>query len=66
MYIMYYNINHLNLYGYVLLNRWDVSRKINILFKHRKAFFKYQGRIKIWFINEDFIDIIVSKGSGSK
>lgn len=60
--IMYYNINHLNKSGFILLNKWDVSRRVNILYRKKKAYFTYQGRIKVWFINEAFINIIV-KGS---
>lgn len=56
---MYYNILHLKKYGYKLLNKWDVSRKINILKKHKKAFYKYDGRIKVWFVDENFIVEIV-------
>ncbi len=58
---MYYNINHLNLYGYILLNSWDVSRKMNILLNEEKAFYKYHGRLKVWFVNENFIEKIVKR-----
>lgn len=61
---MYYNINHLDIYGYILINKWDVSRKMNVLKREHRAFFKYQGRIKVWFVNENFINQIV-KGSMS-
>jgi len=60
---MYYNVIHLHLYGYKLLNRWDVSRRLNILKRKRKAYYKYQGRRRIWFINQLLIEYIVKKST---
>jgi len=58
---MYYNINHLHLYGYILLNKWDVSRKLNAVDNSSIARYYYTGRNKIWFIHQNYIYIITKR-----
>lgn len=60
-FMYYYNVMHLKLYGYKLLNRWDVSRKLNTVNNSSIARYYYSGRNKVWFINEKYINIILKK-----
>lgn len=58
---MYYNVNHLDLYGIILLNRYDVSRVLNKVSNSKICFYKYSGRYKCWFIHVNYIYIIQKK-----
>lgn len=56
---MFYNVNHLNLYGYKLVNKWDVSRRLNRIQDSTIARYYYNRRNKVWFIHQNYICLLV-------
>lgn len=60
---MYYNVKLLNQIGFHTLNKYDISRRLNSIQNRTIAFYKYQGRYKLWFIHFNFVDILLKKVS---
>lgn len=58
---MLYNVSHLNIYGYNLLNKWDVSRRLNQIQDYTIARYYYNGKNKVWFIHQNYIFLILKK-----
>lgn len=58
---VYYSVLHLNFYYLNVLNRFDVSRKLNKVKNKHIAYYVYQGRYKYWFINQEYVSLILKK-----
>src|SRR5690554_574002 len=57
----FYNVNHLHFYGLKTINRFDLSRRLNSVKNPNVAYYKYQGKKKIWFLKADFLHLIIKK-----
>lgn len=60
---MYYNVKLLNQIGFQTLNIYDISRRLNSIQNQKIAFYKYQGRYKLWFIHSNYIDMLLKRSS---
>jgi len=57
----FYNVNLLYFYGLKTINRFDLSRRLNSVKNSSIAYYKYQGKKKIWFLKADFLHLIIKK-----
>lgn len=55
---MYLNVRLLNKIGIETLNKYDTSRRLNSIDNKRIAYYRYQGRYRIWFIHQEYIKLI--------
>jgi len=57
--MMFYNVLNLGFYQFNILNKYDVSRRLNKINNKKIAYYVYNGRCKYWFINEKHVYLIL-------